>query len=67
MNKFWKDTLERALWTMVQAATSVAVIGLGAGANVDWKNIAITAGVASLSAGLSFLKSLAKERLGNQE
>lgn len=63
MNTFWKDALSRAGWTILQAFASVAVIGLSAGATVDWKTIGYASGVAALAALLSFLKTLAKDQL----
>lgn len=60
----WKDILERAAWTFVQAAIGT-VTALPLFTDIDgWAAVGAAAGAAGLSAVLSFLKTVAQERLG---
>lgn len=60
MDGFWRDAGERALWTFVQAALAVVVAGNVVDIGV-WK----AGAVAGVAAVLSFVKSVAKDRLGD--
>lgn len=63
----WRDILERALWTAVQSGlatlTTVPLITDADG----WESAAVAAGTAGLGAALSFIKTVAQERLGRWE
>lgn len=59
MTKLYKDVLERALWTAVQAFIAVYTVG-----GVDEIKSAATAAVA---AGISVVKSFAATKIGDPE
>lgn len=60
----WRDICERAVWTALQggvgAITTVPLVTDVAG----WEAVGIAAATAAVSSVLSFLKTLAQERLG---
>ncbi|MFR1821496.1 MAG: holin [Lactococcus petauri] len=52
---FWKDTLERAVKTFMQALIAAAATGVTGLLDVDWANALSVAGLATLiSVGTSF-------------
>lgn len=59
MNKLYKDIIERAIWTAVQAFFAIYTVG-----GVDQIKAAATAGVA---AGLSVIKGFVATRIGDKE
>ena len=63
----WHDILERAGWTFVQGAlgaiTAVPLVTDVAG----WEAAGVAAATGGISAVVSFLKTLAQERLGRFE
>jgi len=64
METNWRDILERAAWTAVQAAvatvTTVPMLTDVAG----WEALGVAAATAGVGAVLSFVKTIAQERLG---
>lgn len=60
----WKDILERAAWTFVQGALGAITILPLLTDLQGWEALGIAAATGGLSSLLSFVKTLAQERLG---
>ena len=60
----WRDVLERAGWTAVQAAVaSVTAVPLLTDA-AGWEALVVASATAGVAALVSFIKTVAQERLG---
>lgn len=63
----WTDILERAAWTAVQGAIG-AITVVPVVTDVDgWEALIVAAGTGAAASLVSFLKTLAQERLGKFE
>ena len=60
---FWKDTLERLLWTWVQGATSVLTLDQFGWIDLQDGELWKAAAAGGLAAVFSFAKALAAQRL----
>ena len=63
----WKDVIERAIWTAVQSAVSVVTVVPLITDVEGWQAAGVAAASAAAASLLSFLKTLAQERLSVPE
>jgi hypothetical protein len=60
----WLDVLERAGWTALQAAVATITMVPLLTDVAGWEGVAVAAATAAVAALVSFVKTLAQERLG---
>ena len=63
----WYDILERAGWTFVQGALGAATVVPVVTDIAGWEAFGVAAATGGISAVVSFLKTLAQERLSKFE
>lgn len=63
----WQDIIERAVWTAVQAAVSVVTVVPLITDVAGWEAAGVAAASAAAASLLSFVKTLAQERLSVPE
>lgn len=62
-SKFWRDALERAIKTGLQAALAMLGTGVTGIIDVDWQNVASVSAVAAV---VSLLTSIASNPVGDR-
>ena len=63
----WRDIVERAVWTFVQGALGAVTVVPIATDLAGWEALGVAAATGGIGAVLSFLKTLAQERLSVPE